>query len=86
VDPSDVVGIKVLSDPGSVSGTRPAVVEAIVRSLISTGFPKDQIIIWDRRKGVLVATGYDLIAGVMGCPLLEALNLAMTLRNFMKHL
>ena len=62
VDGNDIVGIKVLSDPGSVSGTRPVVVEAIVRSLISIGFPKDQIIIWDRRKGVLVATGYDLIA------------------------
>jgi len=66
VTPSDVVGIKVLSDPGSVSGTRPAVVEAIIRSLISTGFPKDRIIIWDRRKGVLVATGYDQIAKRLG--------------------
>lgn len=62
VEPKDVVGIKVLSDPGSVSGTRPAVVEAVVRSLIKVGIPKDQIIIWDRRKGVLVATGYDLVA------------------------
>ena len=66
VNQSDVVGIKVLSDPGSVSGTRPAVVEAIIRSLISTGFPQDQIIIWDRRKGVLVATGYDQIAKRLG--------------------
>ena len=66
ISPSDVVGIKVLSDPGSVSGTRPAVVEAVIRSLISTGFPEKQIIIWDRRKGVLVATGYDQIAKRFG--------------------
>ena len=32
VTPSDVVGIKVLSDPGSVSGTRPAVGRSIGRS------------------------------------------------------
>lgn len=66
VKPEDVVGIKVLSDPGSVSGTRPAVVEAVVRSLLGTGFPKDQIIIWDRRKGLLVATGYDQLAKKLG--------------------
>lgn len=66
VKPDDVVGIKVLSDPGSVSGTRPAVVEAVVSSLLSTGFPREQIIIWDRRKGLLVATGYDQVAKKLG--------------------
>jgi len=66
VNPDDIVGIKVLSDPGSVSGTRPAVVEAVVSSLLETGFPKHQIIIWDRRKGLLVATGYDQLAKKLG--------------------
>lgn len=66
VKPEDVVGIKVLSDPGSVSGTRPSVVEAVVRSLLATGFPKERIIIWDRRKGLLVATGYDQLAKKLG--------------------
>ena len=66
IKPEDIVGIKVLSDPGSVSGTRPAVVEAVIKSLLSVGFSGRQIIIWDRRKGLLVATGYDQLAKRLG--------------------
>ena len=55
---NDVVGIKVFSEPGPVSGTRSAVVEAIVNGLIDTGLPKQNIIIWDRHADDLRTAGY----------------------------
>ena len=60
--PDDRVGFKILSEPGRLSGTRPAVVEAVISSLLSTGFPPDQVVIWDRRLGSLMATGYQDLA------------------------
>jgi len=55
---NDVVGIKVFSEPGPVSGTRGAVVEAIVHGLEAAGLPKSHIIIWDRREKELRAAGF----------------------------
>ena len=37
VSPKDVVGIKVYSEPGANSGTRPAVVAAVIEGLLKTG-------------------------------------------------
>ncbi len=48
VKPEDRIGIKVHSAPGRISGTRPAVVEAVVKGLIDAGIPAKQIIVWDR--------------------------------------
>src|SRR3954469_8157915 len=55
---NDVVGLKVLSSPGRNSGTRPAVVSAVVESLLEAGFRPRQIIIWDRRISDLRLAGF----------------------------
>jgi len=48
VSTQDIVGIKVFSAPGPTSGTRPAVVEAVVKSLLAAGHPPKQIVVWDK--------------------------------------
>jgi hypothetical protein len=45
----DVVGIKVFCAPGPISGTRPAVVEGVIRGLLAAGLPPRNIIVWDRK-------------------------------------
>jgi hypothetical protein len=49
VTTQDVVGLKVFSSPGPNSGTRLAVVEAVVQGLLATGLPPKHIIVWDRQ-------------------------------------
>jgi hypothetical protein len=58
VSPRDKVGLKVFSGPGRFSGTRPAVVESVVRGLIAAGVPARNIIIWDRRLVDLRLAGF----------------------------
>jgi hypothetical protein len=65
ISAKDVIGIKVFSAPGSNSGTRAAVVEAVIESLIGTGISPTNIIIWDRkyedlRRGGFVSLGKKL--------------------------
>jgi hypothetical protein len=48
VSPKDVVGLKIFSHPGANSGTRPAVVEAVVQGLLLAGIPSSNIIVWDK--------------------------------------
>ena len=60
--PEDVVGFKVTAGPGAVSGTRPAVVEALIRSLLDAGHPAARIVIWDKRQIDLNAAGWYLLA------------------------
>lgn len=62
----DTVGIKVYSTPGPLSGTRPAVVEAIVISLTNAGVPRQQIIIWDKAERDLREAGYLDLAARLG--------------------
>jgi hypothetical protein len=62
VSPSDVVGIKVYSYPGASSGTRPAVVGAVIEGLLKAGVPPSQIIIWDKRLLDLRLAGFDELA------------------------
>jgi hypothetical protein len=66
VSTQDVVGIKVFSAPGPNSGTRPAVVEAVVRGLMAAGVPGRQIIIWDRLDSDLRLAGYFHLAERLG--------------------
>jgi hypothetical protein len=54
----DVIGIKVYSAPGSRSGTRPAVVAAVVEGLLAAGVPAKQIIIWDKHRADLRQAGF----------------------------
>ena len=62
VSTQDVVGIKVFSEPGPNSGTRPAVVAAAVRGLLSAGLPPQQIIIWDKRQSDMRLAGFFSLA------------------------
>ena len=59
VSTQDVIGIKVLSAPGPNSGTRPAVVCAVVEGLLAAGVPAKRIIVWDRDITDLRLAGYS---------------------------
>lgn len=61
VSTQDIVGIKVYTVPGPMSGTRPAVAEAMVQSLLSAGQPAGNIVIWDRQIEPLRAAGYGAL-------------------------
>ncbi len=63
---NDTVGIKVFSRPGPLSGTRPAVVAAIVRGLLAAGLPPDKIIIWDKHAEDLSAAGFFQLGAQLG--------------------
>ncbi len=58
VKTSDTVGIKVAAAGGSVSGTNPQVVDAIVDGLKAAGIPASRIVVWDRNLADLLAAGY----------------------------
>jgi hypothetical protein len=58
VSSQDIVGLKILSAPGPNSGTRPAVVAALVEGLLAAGLPADHIIVWDRETVDLRLAGY----------------------------
>jgi hypothetical protein len=58
----DIVGLKVFAAPGPTAGTRPAVVEAVVRSLIDAGLPPGQIVVWDKHEYDLRLAGYFALA------------------------
>jgi hypothetical protein len=58
VSTQDILGLKVYSAPGSMSGTRPAVVAAIVQTLLEARVPTNHIIVWDRRLVDLKQAGF----------------------------
>jgi hypothetical protein len=62
----DIVGIKVFSEPGPNSGTRPAVVAVMIEGLLAAGLPPDHIIIWDKRQIDLRLAGFWRIARRFG--------------------
>jgi hypothetical protein len=66
VSMQDVVGIKVCAEPGELSGTRPAVVAAVVHGLLDAGVPPDHIIIWDKHADDLRASGFSRLAAQLG--------------------
>ncbi len=70
----DVVAIKVFSSPGPNSGTRPAVVEAVVRGLLTGGVLATNIVIWDRNLVDLRLAGYAALAERTGVVLEGALQ------------
>jgi hypothetical protein len=57
ISTQDTVGIKVFTGPGPTIGTRPAVVEAVVTSLLAAGVPPARIVIWDRNMSDLQGAG-----------------------------
>ena len=58
VSTQDVIGIKVFSAPGPNSGTRPAVVAAVVEGLLKAGIPAKKIIVWDKHSADLRLAGF----------------------------
>ena len=62
VSTQDIVGIKVFSEPGPNSGTRSAVVAAVIQDLVAAGLPPDHIIIWDRHQTDLRLAGFFELA------------------------
>ena len=66
VSMQDVVGIKVCAEPGEISGTRPAVVAAVIHGLLDAGLPADHVIIWDKQTDDLRAAGFIRLAAQLG--------------------
>ena len=63
---NDVVGFKVTSAPGDVSGTRPVVVRALVESMKESGHAAEKIVIWDKRASDLRNAGWYSVAQELG--------------------
>ncbi len=62
VSTQDIVGIKVFSEPGPNSGTRSAVVAAVIQDLVAAGLTPDHIVIWDRHQTDLRLAGFFELA------------------------
>ena len=66
VSTQDIVGIKVYSAAGPISGTRPAIVAAVIHGLLNAGLPPEHVIIWDRHADDLRAAGFFQLADQLG--------------------
>jgi uncharacterized protein (DUF362 family) len=66
VSTQDTVGIKVFSEPGPNSGTRPAVVAAVIQGLLDAGLTPKQITVWDKHQTDLRLAGYFDLAKRFG--------------------
>ncbi len=75
VSTNDVIGIKVFASPGSNSGTRPAVVEALIESLIRSKVPPKQIIVWDKNYSDLRNAGFAGFQHKFGVQVMETREL-----------
>ena len=62
VSTQDVIGIKVHSTPGALSGTRASVVSAVIEGLLNAGIPATNLVIWDRQLTDLRLAGYGDVA------------------------
>ena len=82
LSPKEIVGLKVYSKPGPRSGTRPAVVAAVVQGLLSAGLPATNIVIWDRQKEDLIQAGYDQLAKRLGVQLEAAASAGYDTNTF----
>jgi hypothetical protein len=63
---AEVRPITITSAPGTLIGTRPAVVEALVSSLIESGHPATNIVLWDRDPRDLRTAGFVSLAQRLG--------------------
>ncbi|MGH7977562.1 MAG: hypothetical protein ACREDS_02580 [Limisphaerales bacterium] len=82
VSTNDVVGIKVFSAAGEISGTRPAVVAAVIHGLLDAGLPPTNIIIWDRHADALRAAGFFKLAAQLGVRVAGAMETGYDPTNF----
>ncbi len=74
VTTNDTVGIKVFSEPGPLTGTRPAVVRAVVQSLRAAGIPAEKIILWDKHTADLRRAGFFELGSELGISVLGAVE------------
>ena len=74
VQSNDVVAIKVYSSPGPSTGTRAAVVEAVVHDLIESAVVRTNIIIWDHSIVDLEKAGFGTLARRLGVRIQGALQ------------
>ncbi|HSY74787.1 MAG TPA: hypothetical protein VK810_04895 [Dongiaceae bacterium] len=82
VSTQDVVGIKVFSAAGELSGTRPIVVAAVIRGLLDAGLPATNIIIWDKHADDLRAAGFFKLAAQLGVRAAGAVETGYDPTNF----
>ncbi|HTR42667.1 MAG TPA: DUF362 domain-containing protein [Pseudomonadales bacterium] len=82
VTTQDVVGIKVMSAAGEISGTRPAVVAAVVNGLVEAGVPRAHIVIWDKRAADLRAATYFKLATLLNVHMEGAMDSGYERTNF----
>ena len=66
VSTNDLVGLKVNAHLGTLTGTRPAVVQAVAQGLMTSGVPAKNIVIWDRNLADLKRAGYIPLARELG--------------------
>ena len=66
VSTNEIIGLKINSHLGTFCGTRPAVVRAVAKSLIDSGVPAKNIVVWDRNLEDLKLTGYEAMAQQLG--------------------
>lgn len=78
----DVLGIKVYSVPGATSGTRPAVVEALIESLLEAHHPATNIIIWDKQLGHLRLAGFVALGERLGVRVLASADAGWDTNHF----
>lgn len=79
---NDIVGLKVYSDPGQNSGTRPAVVQAVIQELIAAGLPPTNIVIWDKSSTPLRLAGYYDLAQSLGVRIDSSVHAGYDPTNF----
>ncbi|MAY05783.1 MAG: hypothetical protein CMO72_01170 [Verrucomicrobiales bacterium] len=72
VSTNEVIGLKINTQLGTLSGTRPTVVKAVIRSLIASGVPPGNIVLWDRKLQDLKLAGYEKMALKFGVKLAGA--------------
>ncbi|HSY10378.1 MAG TPA: hypothetical protein VK840_05630 [Candidatus Dormibacteraeota bacterium] len=82
ISTNDIVGIKVFSAAGMLSGTRPAVVAAVIHGLLDAGLPPANIIIWDRHADALRAAGFFKLGQQLGVRVAGAAETGYDPANF----
>lgn len=82
VSAQDVVGVKVYAAPGANSGTRPAVVAAVIEGLLAAGLPRTNVVLWDRQKADLRLSGFTDLAAQYGVRCEGAVNLGFDAKAF----
>ena len=82
VSKQDIIGIKVFSAAGQISGTRPAVVAAVIHGLLDAGISPRHIIIWDKRAIDLRSAGYFDLAHDLHVRVEGALDVGYDPTNF----